>query len=871
MEYPVWQLSTLAGGFWIAVIATLHVFVAHFAVGGGLFLVLTEARARRENSRPMLDYVRRHTRFFLLLTMVFGGLSGVAIWFTISVLAPAATSTLIHHFVWGWATEWVFFLGEIAALLVYHYRFDRMRPRDHLITGWLYFIFAWLSLFIINGIIGLMLTPGEWLRTENFWDGFFNPTFWPSLVMRSFLALMLAGVFGLLTALRIPDEATRTRVTRRCAGWAALALPPMLAAGWWYLRALPPETLDFISRRSAEITPYATALPFIVAALFLGSLIMALRLPHPLRTVLAALLLLAGFGFTGSFEYIREAGRKPWIIHGHTWAQGIRPDQAGQPGESFLARARWVKNKDTSDRLAAGRELFAAQCLSCHSIGGPMNDIRKHTAAISTVGMEAFLTGQGRLFTHMPPFLGDKEERRALAEYVAVGINGRTPDDHEPVEVKALSVEPLPFDSATAQYVLLAWNTLGMKCITDCDAFFSMLPPGNALGAVLLRRGSSPAFVTEGVELGYELESGFADPASQVAFWTFAPSLLGKELPRNISATGRGVSGTMALNEQSRIFEAAGIPVTPYTDAGEVNPYPLVTITARDKASGEILAQTKAVAPVGSEMGCRSCHGGPWRVKNSTGIAAETARNILAVHDKRSGTSLLARAEAGGPVLCQSCHPDPLLNAAGDPQRLGLPAAIHGFHANYLTGRGEEVCSRCHPDSPVGVTRCLRDNHAAKGIGCSRCHGFLEDHALSLLKRETEAGKPRASLLMRNVRPRLVADVAEVRPRTPWQQEPECMTCHTGGVRPDAATASAFNVWTEGPANLYRNRKDAMDAVPCIACHNSPHATYPADNAYGKDRDNLQPLQYMGFAGSIGAREHCALCHETDMPADAHH
>src|SRR5687767_8388789 len=44
-----------------------HVFVAHFAVGGGLFLVWTERKARRENDAALLDYVRRHSRFFILL------------------------------------------------------------------------------------------------------------------------------------------------------------------------------------------------------------------------------------------------------------------------------------------------------------------------------------------------------------------------------------------------------------------------------------------------------------------------------------------------------------------------------------------------------------------------------------------------------------------------------------------------------------------------------------------------------------------------------------------------------------------------------------------------------------------------------------
>ena len=192
MNYPVWELSFAGGGLLIAVIAIVHVYVSHFAIGGGLFLVLTEMKGYRENSPAILDYVKKHTKFFLLLTMVFGAMTGVGIWFTISLLNPGATSTLIHNFVFGWAIEWVFFLGEIVSLLVYYYTFGRMEKSKHLLVGWVYFIFAWLSLFAINGIIGVMLTPGEWLSTGNFWDGFFNPSFWPSLFFRTFLTLMLS-------------------------------------------------------------------------------------------------------------------------------------------------------------------------------------------------------------------------------------------------------------------------------------------------------------------------------------------------------------------------------------------------------------------------------------------------------------------------------------------------------------------------------------------------------------------------------------------------------------------------------------------------------------------------------------------------------
>ena len=142
MNYPVWDLHVTGGGFWIALIAVVHVYVSHFAVGGGQWLVLTERKGYREQSPPLLDYVRAHSKFFLLLTMVFGGLTGVGIWWTIALLNPAATSTLIHTFVFGWATEWVCFTGEIVALFIYFYTFGKMNRRDHQIIGWLYFAFA---------------------------------------------------------------------------------------------------------------------------------------------------------------------------------------------------------------------------------------------------------------------------------------------------------------------------------------------------------------------------------------------------------------------------------------------------------------------------------------------------------------------------------------------------------------------------------------------------------------------------------------------------------------------------------------------------------------------------------------------------------
>ena len=56
----------------IAIIDVTRVFVSHFAVGGGLYLVLSERKALREKSDKIMGFTRFHARFFLLITMVYG-------------------------------------------------------------------------------------------------------------------------------------------------------------------------------------------------------------------------------------------------------------------------------------------------------------------------------------------------------------------------------------------------------------------------------------------------------------------------------------------------------------------------------------------------------------------------------------------------------------------------------------------------------------------------------------------------------------------------------------------------------------------------------------------------------------------------------
>ncbi|MFP5257787.1 MAG: cytochrome C [Acidobacteriota bacterium] len=872
MEFPVWQLSTLGGGFFIIVIAVLHVFVAHFAVGGGLFLVLTEARARRLGSAPLLTYLHRHTRFFLLLTMVFGGLSGVGIWLTISLLSPQATLVLVRSFAWGWATEWVFFAGEIAALLVYYYGFDRLDARRHMAVGWLYFAFAFLSLVVVIGIIGVMLTPGDWPATQDFWDGLFNPTFWPGVALRTALGLVLAGLFGFATALGIPDEDAREDMLRTASRWVVAAAPMLLVTGWWYVGVLPEPVREFFLRRGSEISAYRAAWPALLVGVAAGALALSLRLPLGLRRVLAGCLLLAGLGLVGAFETMREAARKPWLIPGLVWSTDIRPGQVAPYDAPVLPRAKWARIKAVTpeNQLAAGAELFTLQCLACHSVGGPVKDIRNYTGHIGAEGVAAYLTGQGKIFTHMPPFLGSPDERAALAAHVAQDLNGRVPQPAKPVEITPPEVAIPPFDLENASHLILAVGELGVVAMAGCDGSFSLAVPGNGLKAVVVKRDVLPEVVVEGASVRYAAPDGAKKPGAHLDFWKYAKTLVGKTLPENTSVTGLTPDGAMTL--AGKAFIAAGIPVSPYADNGTVNPYPVFTVTAAD-AAGKTLAETKAALAVSTEMGCKTCHGGDWREGGDTGVAKPTAEAILAVHDKRNGTKLAATAAMGEPVACFGCHPDAGPNAAGLPGRpelLGLSAAIHGFHASYMAGLGAEACNRCHPTSPTGVTQAQRDNHSAAGVGCPRCHGFLEDHALSLLAHEKAAGKAAAVRLMAPLAPRSVTSVAAVHPRAAWVQLPDCLTCHKDFGLP-AKAASAFNVWTKDAAGLFRNRTEDTGNIPCIACHGSPHATYVAINDYGLDVNNIAPMQYMGAPGVIASGKRCDVCHTVEMEGDVHH
>lgn len=410
MIYPFWDVP-FGYGVLMGVIAVLHVFVSHFAIGGGLYLVVTERRAVKAGDTAVLEFLQRLSRVFVLVSLVFGAVSGVGIWFIIGLLNPSATEALIHNFVWGWAIEWTFFVVEIAAAIIYYYTWKRLAPREHMIVGWIYFAAAWLSLVIINGIITFMLTPGTWLQSGDFWQGFFNPTYWPSLVMRTGVCVMLAGLYALLVAARYEAGDFKAKLVRYTTWWGLAGLAVMVAAQVWYWKAIPAAiTAKAVQMMPTPILAWQQNIG-LAAAIGVALVIFGLLLARRLPLLAAASLMLLGLVWFGAFEMFRESVRKPYVVTGYMYGNGVPLARADQYRKEGLLSAIVYRTGDD------GADLFRHACRSCHTWSGykalkPSFDGTDRAFIAGIVKSTHLMKG------NMPPFLGTAAEADAIAGHL---------------------------------------------------------------------------------------------------------------------------------------------------------------------------------------------------------------------------------------------------------------------------------------------------------------------------------------------------------------------------------------------------------------------------------------------------------------------
>jgi len=454
---------------------------------------------------------------------------------------------------------------------------------------------------------------------------------------------------------------------------------------------------------------------------------------------------------------------------------------------------------------------------------------------------------------------------------------------------------------------LLGWNNLGMHCMDSDYSVFSVLPPYNTIEAQLIVNGK---LVTNGT--GYTVTyQAVADPSGSINstamgkgnYFTYAQAIYGAALGADMGLAGWNMPGTNNT-AQTMLFEATnqpaagvltpvnwwraeGIPLTPYDDAHQKNPYPMMRLIA--KLGATPIATNDIVLPVSDEMDCRGCHASGTQAAAMPaagwvwdGIQERDFRlNILRLHDEKqfaTNAALYAAAMAARgfnpqglyrgvvadhkPVLCAACHASEALGAPSYGTIPPLTASIHGFHAHVIdplsgltldTSANRSACYRCHPGS---TTKCLRGAMggaiAADGsmeMQCQSCHGNM-------------------------------SAVGSIN-RVGWFTEPNCASCHTGTATSNNGQiryASAFtdtNGTVRVPVNrLFSTQVDipagglslfrfsaGHGGLQCEACHGSTHAEFPSTHV----NDNVRNLKLQGHAGVMAE---CAACH-VSMPVSS--
>jgi hypothetical protein len=479
--------------------------------------------------------------------------------------------------------------------------------------------------------------------------------------------------------------------------------------------------------------------------------------------------------------------------------------------------------------------------------------------------------------------------------------------------------------SSSGPVTVLANNDLGMHCVDKGFGILSLLPPFNVVNAqvltqdlltgkpklldssqVILRYSAVPV-PANGIPQGSINSTSGLDNngAPKTDFWDYAPSLFGVNLPVGQGLTGLYMPAQAPTLEQTQfswskglgMFSAAGIPIIPIDDAGIVNRYPLLRVTAFDKVTNKEMGRTDVVIPVSEETTCSGCHATGKQAALGVGwsddpdLDKQARINVLRLHDARQGTNLVN----GQPVLCASCHYSPALDLAGtgptgnQAGKPGMSRVMHDFHKAFKTVDGktlydelapvaalvkasnpngvppadQQTCYQCHPGKD---TKCLR-GAMTETVTCQNCHGGMEAVGGTIPLQAYGAIDNRNGDLNRH----------------PWADEPRCQSCHTGDAvnhlvpsdpsllaadklrlilayDPSDASASPRkadnSLFAEEDGKLFRFSK-GHGGIACEGCHGSTHAIWPGDAEH--PNDDIAPKQIQGHAGTIAE---CSACHK---------
>lgn len=438
--YPTFYVPQIGSAWVMGIIGVIHVVASHTSVGAAFLFALLETKSYRENKPELMDFIKRYGMFLLVFSYIIGSVTGVGIWYAITIASPRGTAGLIHNFVWVWATEWIYFTVEVIGVYALIYLIGKVDRLTHLKLTWAFALASWATMLLIVGILSFMMWPGSdaWYQSGSTNDAFYNINFFAHLGVRTGSMLVMATIVGLMvtSGMKDKDAATRKDVVRTLTPVGLIGGAFAVIMFFYYLQTLPYNARVMLD---THLLPrYAMGMIVVVATTVAY---LAFAWVRPLKvTALVSIPLFLFISIVGVWpeERMRESMRKPYVAGQYIYGnqviardvpgKGIRAevDHIGERGllqvHPFIPdRLRTITDEN---RLEVGKLLATISCANCHALepGAPLRNIPdKFHGATDKDLIAAFINGplkQGAI-PYMPRISLPAQEADALAAYLA--------------------------------------------------------------------------------------------------------------------------------------------------------------------------------------------------------------------------------------------------------------------------------------------------------------------------------------------------------------------------------------------------------------------------------------------------------------------
>lgn len=471
MDFPLFHLDFMGNRLLVATIAILHVVINHsLAVGFAPLVTFLEFRGYQkkklnpEQGKVWDDTARKLMFTAFIITTTVGALTGVGIWFATSLANPASLGSLIRIFYFAWFTEWIIFVLEVVFIIIYYLTWKRsnespQRKRRHILFGVWLSIFSWLTMAIIVAILGFMMDPGAWIDHKTLFSGFTNPLYFPQLVFRTPIAMMMAGCVALLVTAYILKRKNphRSGILRHISIWILIWMPVALVGAYiyyWYIPRAMVGNLPVALGTQQFQTWYDSLLDVMLIVVGIGFVVSILGsiAPKRLPKHLLFIPVVASILFLGTFERLREFIRKPYVIGDYMYANGILVEEYPlyqQAGLLKNAPYASVSEITEENKLQAGEEVFNLACTRCHTTHGVNSVVNRFERLYGTENplnleaMKTYMKSMHNVRYYMPPFPGNDEELDALARYIQ--HQQQEPKPLEGPQIKGVDVKKIEY------------------------------------------------------------------------------------------------------------------------------------------------------------------------------------------------------------------------------------------------------------------------------------------------------------------------------------------------------------------------------------------------------------------------------------------